>query len=326
MEEDQEADSGQRQPAGQEEQNEHIPGSSDRERALEGRLSRLEIEMTSLQTKHTDLLAKHTDVLAHVAAQDVARQDSESRHNAEIHAMNQRLTRRTAAEVLATPAPSSSTPSHISATPAPPSAAPAAARSPANPLPPPPPRSRTVPQTGATPPQTKPATKELFLQLPATSHAGATVAQMEALFSSQAHIPCSVRALPPRRSQARPAESEEESPASVRAMAALGLVMVPQQRKEGSAAPAPDAPEDTRQRFIVTFAMESERSVWRSYSKLRRLGLIFHDNLTPEQQRHKAAQKGMADTLRAAGPIRWDYDQLSKLVHGRWVAVPFRAQ
>ena len=54
MEEDQEADSGQRQPAGQEppgppeeEQNEHIPGSSDRERALEGRLARMWLARTA---------------------------------------------------------------------------------------------------------------------------------------------------------------------------------------------------------------------------------------------------------------------------------------
>lgn len=319
MEEVHEADSSQRRPAeaaGQEQQNEHVPSSSAQPTAA---------QYGAVVSELATLTIVVNDLRAYVQAQQAASKDSESNLHAQIHALQQQLARRTAAEVLSSPAPPTSAPSHnapssrpaTASRPASSNAAPVATRPPADTLPPPP--TRTMPQA-------KPATKELFLQLPATSQAGATTAQLEALFTSQAHVPCSVRVLPPRRSRASPRGSEEDSPESVQAMAALGLVMVPQQRREGGLPPAADTLEDTRQRFIITFAMESERSVWGSYSKLRRLGLIFHDNLSPEQQRRKAAQKGVADNLRASGPIRWDYDQLSKLANGRWVSVPFTLQ
>lgn len=164
------------------------------------------------------------------------------------------------------------------------------------------------------------------MQLPTSSPAGATAALVAALLTSQTNVPCTAVLLPPRRSRAVPRENEEESPEAVQAMAALGLVMVPQQARTGPSVPAASVPVDTRQRFVVTFAMESESAVRASYSKLRRMKLIFHDNLSPEQQRHKAAQMEIAGPLYAAGPIRWDYDQLSKLVNGRWVVVPFALQ
>lgn len=318
-----EADSGQRQPMQQEQQDGHIPGSTSQ-------ISAIMVELASLRGMVASMTIKNTDLEAHVVALEVAHKEESQGLQAEMHALRQQLARRTVAEVLSTPGPSTSTPSHISATPRPASrpattsATPAAPRPPAEGLPPPP--TRPAPRARAAPPQDKPAFKELFVQLPAGSPAGATAAQMEALFTSQAHVPCTVKVLPSRRSRTGPRESVEESPDSVRAMAALGLVMVPQQRGPDAQPPAAGTPEDTRQRFIVTFAMESERAVWGSYSKLRRLSLIFHDNLSPEQQRRKASQKGVADTLRASGPIRWDYDQLSKLVNRRWVAVPFAMQ
>lgn len=127
---------------------------------------------------------------------------------------------------------------------------------------------------------------------------------------------------------------DEEEEGLIASWAACGMTMVATPKTaagaettaEGTAQQAKQTV--TRQCFVVTFANESIGAVRDKFKKLRAMGIAYHDDLSPQQRRHKAAQKDIATGLWKAGtPIRWDFDQLSKqLPGGRWVVVPFLAQ
>lgn len=180
-----------------------------------------------------------------------------------------------------------------------------------------------------------PVTKQLCIRLPATSPAGATASQVEALFFSYTHVRCSVTRLPLLACLAL--DEQDIKAIQQAARAALGLVItdvdslteqVPAsgtitiaeptsqfpfignvlanfkrtaatwQMSAGSV-PAPEDPavdaiaeadtEDTPQRFVISYASESEGTVQSSYSDFKRMGLILHEDLPREEVEEHAA-------------------------------------
>lgn len=161
----------------------------------------------------------------------------------------------------------------------------------------------------------KPAINHLHTCLPSTSYAGATAAQVEALFTSHTCVPCTVVRLLSRKYAAQ----NESSTAKEQAMAALGLVLgsakltahspalnlTASQEDPPFQSPVKDsvaamagtlqatsAPgltaianisaetEDSQQIFVVSYASESEGAVQSSYGDFRRMGLCFHGNIS----------------------------------------------
>lgn len=153
-----------------------------------------------------------------------------------------------------------------------------------------------------------------------------TPEQVQEALTATLMVPVKVRAIPKRKSQAdRRSGGGGDAPDMVATWAALGLVRC-SQPEEATASAVDTEPQDTLQRFVVTFAAESMGAVRGSFKKLRAMGIIFHDDLSPQQQRNKAAQRDIATQLyNSKIPIRWEFDQMSKLVHGRWQVVPFPA-
>ncbi|MEW5305619.1 MAG: hypothetical protein WDW36_008150 [Sanguina aurantia] len=250
----------------------------------------------------------------------------------ELHALRKQL-----ATSKATSQAPPTTPSHISALPAPPASqpvtrtaaqrllSPSSTSSPPSgapaPLPPPPASLAPAPAPLA-PPPTKP---QLYLCLPAASPDNAATEQVQALFSICTRIECKVERLV--SNTRTDSTAEEPSQEAVQAMAVLGLVRAVTPPRAGRAPAAPAREPDTRQRFLITIGTESEQAVRLKLGTLRSMGIIVHDNLSPEQQASKRAQSGFAKALYNAGtPVQWNFDELSKKVQGRWVVVPVSAQ
>ncbi|MEW5311429.1 MAG: hypothetical protein WDW38_003145 [Sanguina aurantia] len=251
---------------------------------------------------HRDLeaMTKERDLLRHFGPIVTQLQEENATITANVHAISQQLARLLDAQKAPAGAAQSSLPAPLPR----PSSRPQASAQPtagADPglLPPPPHRYL---RTAAADPPRPPATRGLYIVLPLTCIPGATPELVEAAMTTTFQVPVTVRAIFPRKPQAerRSGDAGDSTPAHVAALAALGLVVSSQPEAEPVRSTAAQA-EDTLQRFVVTYAVESIGAVRGRYKKLRAMGIVFHDDLTPQQQRNKAAQKATADRLYTAG-------------------------
>lgn len=154
----------------------------------------------------------------------------------------------------------------------------------------------------------------------------ATAARWAALMNSQAHVPCAAGALFPLRSRTSTREDQDDFIEAVLAMAALEIVMMPQQIQASPTVPCNRLCRGHLTEIVGQFCHREREGSPGQLQQAKMLEAHSSTNLSPKQQRRKAARKGIADALYYVGFIGWDRVQSSKMVNGQFDAVSLTMQ